>query len=29
LATPLEAAPFEFAVQNLRPQDWEPGKHAP
>lgn len=29
LATPLEAAPLGFALQNLRPQDWEPGKHAP
>ena len=26
-ATPLEAAPLEFARKNLRPEDWTPGKH--
>ena len=29
LATPLEAAPLEFARATLRPSDWQPGKHAP
>ncbi len=28
LATPLEAAPLGFALQTLRPEDWESGKHA-
>jgi len=27
VATPLEAAPLEFARKNLRPEDWTPGKH--
>ena len=27
VATPLEAAPLEFAQRTLRPVDWTPGKH--
>lgn len=27
VATPLEAAPLEFARKTLRPVDWTPGKH--
>lgn len=29
LATELEAAPLDFARQNLRATDWNPGHHAP